>query len=150
MPFAEWSDEFSIGVEEIDREHKQLFALLNALHDTVDAGCAHEKIKMALDDLRRYGTYHFSHEEELFLSTDYPNAERHRGQHRALAITVNEICEDFELGGSAALPRQVLDFLKNWLLDHFMGPDRTFGRHFNSCRTPPGHQAPSAAEGARW
>ncbi len=149
MPFVEWSDEFSTGIEEIDGEHKRLLELLNALHDAVEAGCTHERIDKALDALKLYGIYHFAREEELFLSTDYPDAERHRGQHRALAITVNEICEDFRLGGSDALPRQVLDFLKNWLLDHFMGADRSFGVHLNACKAEGRRQASSAAEAAR-
>ncbi len=142
MPFAEWSDEFSVGVEEIDREHKRLLGLLNDLHDAVEAGGAREVLGKVMDELLLYVAYHFAHEEELFLRTNYPGFERHQGQHRALTITVKEIHEDFQLSDSEALPRQVLLFLKNWLYEHIMGADRAFGVYYNACLAQPGPQAP--------
>lgn len=132
MPFSEWSDEFSVGVEEIDREHKRLLAVLNNLHDAVQAGGAREVLGKVMDELLLYVAYHFAHEEELFLRTGYPGFERHRLQHRALTITVKEIYEDFQLSDSEALPGQVLLFLKHWLYDHIMGSDRAFGMYFNA------------------
>lgn len=146
MPFAEWSDEFSVGVEEIDREHKRLLALVNDLHDAVQAGSAHEVLGKVMEELLFYVGYHFAHEEELFLRTNYPDFERHRLQHRALTITVKEIYEDFQLSDSEALPRQVLQFLKNWLYEHIMGPDQAFGVYYNACLARPGPQAPLVEE----
>jgi hemerythrin len=146
MPFAEWSDEFSVGVEEIDREHKRLLALLNDLHDAVQAGSAHEVLGKVMDELLLYVSYHFAHEEELFLRTNYPGFERHRLQHRALTITVKEIYEDFQQSDSEALPSQVLQFLKNWLCEHIMGSDRAFGVYYNACLVQPGPQAPPVEE----
>jgi hemerythrin len=143
MPFSEWSDEFSVGVDEIDREHKRLLGVLNDLHDAVQAGEAREVLGKVMDELLLYVAYHFAHEEELFLRTDYPGFERHRLQHRALTITVKEIYEDFQLSDSEALPRQVLLFLKNWLYDHIMGSDRAFGVYYNACLAQPGPEAPS-------
>jgi hemerythrin len=134
MPFSEWSDEFSVGVDEIDREHKRLLGVLNDLHDAVQAGEAREVLGKVMDELLLYVAYHFAHEEELFLRTDYPGFERHRLQHRALTITVKEIYEDFQLSDSEALPRQVLLFLKHWLYDHIMGSDRAFGVYYNACQ----------------
>jgi hemerythrin len=142
MPFAEWSDEFSVGVEEIDREHKRLLGVLNDLHNAVQAGEAREVLGRVMDELLLYVAYHFAHEEELFLRTDYPGFERHRLQHRALTITVKEIYEDFQLSDAEALPSQVLLFLKHWLYDHIMGPDRDFGRYYNAC---PARLRPQAA-----
>jgi hemerythrin-like metal-binding protein len=127
MPFAEWTAEFSVGVDEIDSDHKRLLALLNELHDAVKAGAGSEVLGKVLDGLMLYVGYHFAHEEELFLRTDYPGSARHLRQHQALTITVKEIQEDFQLDNSDALPTQVLEFLKNWLYEHILGSDRAFG-----------------------
>jgi hemerythrin-like metal-binding protein len=132
MPFAEWTAEFSVGVDEIDRDHRRLLDLLNELHDAVKAGDGHEVLGKVLDGLTLYVGYHFAHEEELFLRTDYPGAEGHLRQHRALTITVKEIQDDFELDNSDTLPAQVLEFLKNWLCDHILGADRAFGIYLKS------------------
>ena len=101
MPFAEWTDEFSVGIEEIDGEHKQLLALLNELNDAVEAGERREALGKVLDGLIHYVVFHFTHEEALFLRTNYPGYERHRRQHQALTITVKEIRRTFGRAGPA-------------------------------------------------
>ncbi len=146
MPFAEWSKEFSVGVEEIDGDHRRLLELLNQLHDAASSGDGSEVLGRVLDGLMLYVGYHFAHEEALFLRTNYPGYERHRRQHQALTITVKEIRDDFQLGGSDALPRQVLEFLKNWLYEHIMGSDRAFGVYFNAHQAALESQAGQAAE----
>ena len=133
-----------MGVEEIDREHKRLLGLLNELHDAVHAGDAREVLGKVLDELMLYVGYHFAHEEELFLRTNYPGNERHRRQHRALTITVKEVREDFQLSGSEGLPVQVLEFLKTWLFEHIMGSDRAFGMYYNAWEAGAGAATPEA------
>jgi hemerythrin-like metal-binding protein len=132
---VEWSDEFSVGVEEIDNEHKTLLKLLNGLHRAVEAGGGQEALGKVLEGLIRYVSYHFSHEEEMFVRTKYPGYIRHRQQHQALTTTVAEIYTEFQSGADATLPKQVLEFLKNWLYDHILESDRAFGNYFNRKRT---------------
>ena len=134
MPFVEWTDEFSVGVPEIDRDHQTLLALLNDLHDAVEAGVGHEALSKVLDGLALYVSYHFAHEEGLFLRAKYPGYERHRKQHLALTGTVKEIYSEFQAGGSETLPQQVLEFLKNWLYEHILGADRAFGVYLTGHR----------------
>jgi hemerythrin len=147
MPFAKWTDEFSVGVDEIDGDHKQLLALLNDLHDAVEAGAAWDVLNKVLDGLMLYVNYHFAHEEGLFVRTDYPGYERHRRQHQALTITVQEIYQDFQDSNSETLPDQVLEFLKNWLYEHILGSDRAFGVYYNSWLARQSHEEsrPAAA-----
>jgi hemerythrin len=134
MAFVEWSPEFSVGVEEIDDDHKKLLELLNHLEDAVTTGRGRDILSMVLDELVLYVGYHFAHEEELFERTSYPGYERHRLQHRALTTTVREIYEDFKLDTSETMPQQILVFLKNWLYDHILGSDRAFGLYLSTNR----------------
>ena len=148
MPFAEWSKEFSVGVAEIDDDHRRLLELLNELHDAVERGDGQDVLGKVLDGLTLYVSYHFAHEEALFLRTNYPGSERHRRQHRALTITVREIHDDFQSGASDVLPQQVLEFLKNWLYEHILGSDRAFGVYYNAHPAALESQAGPAAGGA--
>ncbi len=132
MPFAEWKPEFSVGVEEIDRDHERIFALLNELQAAVDAGTGQEVLGKSLDGLTHYVNYHFAHEEALFLRTNYPDRKAHERKHQALTATVKEIREDFQTDFSEALPRQVLEFLKNWICEDILGADRDFGLYFKA------------------
>ncbi len=38
MAFFEWTHAFSVGVEEIDQQHKRLMGLVNRLHDAIACG----------------------------------------------------------------------------------------------------------------
>ncbi len=148
MPFAEWTKEFSVGVEEIDDDHKRLLALVNDLHDAVEAGAAWNVLDNVLDGLTLYVTYHFAHEETLFTRTDYPGYERHRRQHQALTITVHEIQQDFQDHALETLPHQVLEFLKNWLYEHILGSDRAFAVYYKSWLARQRPEASPAGAGA--
>ena len=148
MPFAEWSDEFSVGVEEIDRDHKRLLGLLNDLQKAVEAGERREVLGKLLDELIHYTNYHFAHEEALFLRTNYPGYRAHERKHQALTDTAHAIREDFQLSASMALPRQVLEFVKYWLCEDILGADRDFGAYFNAHQDSLEAQARPAGEQA--
>lgn len=136
MPFVEWTDDFSVGVAEIDHDHKRLLGLLNDLNDAVEAGVGHHVLGAVMEGLILYVSYHFEHEEGLFLRANYPGYEKHRHQHLALTGTVKEIYEDFQTGSSDTLPVQVLEFLKSWLYTHILESDRAFGVYLYANRVP--------------
>ncbi len=132
MPFAEWGDNHSIGIDELDNDHKRLLALLNELKEASETGDAREALGRALAGLKIYMSFHFRHEEMLFLQTKYPEFEAHRREHQAFATAVEEIHRDFRTRASEALPQQVLEFLRNWLYEHSLGADRAFADYLNA------------------
>ncbi len=132
MPYAEWGDEFSVGIEELDADHKKLLALLNDLKKAMDAGDAHDALGRVLAGLKLYMSFHFAHEEELFRQLEYPDYEAHCREHQAFADAVEELHRDFRVRASDALPRQAFDFLKNWLYEHSLGADRAFASYLKA------------------
>jgi hemerythrin-like metal-binding protein len=132
MPFVEWTDEFSVGVPEIDRDHQTLLSLLNKLHDAEQAGMGQETLGKVVGGLMFYVSYHCTHEEELFLRAKYPRYEEHRQQHEVLRSAVKEIYADFHAGAVEKLPQVALEFLKSWLYEHVMGADRDFAGYLNA------------------
>ncbi len=141
MPITKWTDEFSIGVDEIDRDHKRLLELLNDLHDAVEAGASRAILGNALDGVMLYVNYHFAHEEGLLLRMSYPGYEKHRQQHQSLMVTVKEVHESFQSQASDALPRQVPEFLTNWLFEHVLRADRAFSLYIEENSGAPVQQA---------
>jgi len=134
MRFVEWSEEFSVGIEAIDRDHRRLLELLNELHEAVETGGGREVLGKVLDGLILYVSYHFAHEEGLFLRTKYPGYAKHRQAHLALRNTVTEIHAEFQSGSREVLPQQVLEFLKTWLFQHIMVADRAFSEYLAANR----------------
>ncbi len=134
MAFMDWTDECSVGIPDIDADHQQLLTLLNDLYEAPDAGAGDEVLGKALDAMLLYVSYHFAHEEGLFLRTKYPGYERHRQAHLALRNAMTEIHAEFQSGSREALPQQVLEFLKTWLYQHIMVADRAFAEYLAANR----------------
>ena len=132
MPLLEWNDKMSVGVREIDAEHKNLVSMLNNLYDGMQSGKAQEALAKVLDELISYTASHFAHEERLFAQTGYPAADGHIAEHRALTKQALEVQSKYKAGATAALSMEVLNFLRNWLVNHIQGSDRKYGPHLNA------------------
>lgn len=126
MPLIEWDEGMCLGVPEIDEEHKKLVELLNKLVDVNAAGERPDVLGRIVDQLVAYTAYHFLHEEKLFLGTDYPDADFHVAEHRALTVRVLDIQRKIRLGGVDGLSEELLVFLKEWLIHHTQGVDRGY------------------------
>ena len=125
----EWSDKFSVGIGQIDNEHKRLLVLLNELNNVVEGSAGLGVLGGVLDGLVDYTHYHFAHEEDLFQRSSYPAYEQHRQQHVDFVAKVTAVYGDFKSGSSAVQPALVLEFLKSWLYQHILGSDRAFGAY---------------------
>jgi hemerythrin len=126
MPFIVWNDRLSVGIVEIDRDHKQLVRLLNALYDAIHDGRSREELGGILARLTDYAGYHFEREEVLFLDTEYPDKNFHIEEHTRTAAWISDLRSRFA-GGSARGPSlEAVNYLKDWLFDHILGTDKEF------------------------
>lgn len=132
MPFMEWTSDYTVGVTDIDEEHKKLIALINELHDAVEAGSGHNILVKILEGLILYVSYHFSHEEGLYIRAGFPDYEQHKKEHERLTARVMDLQSKFNTAPDDNLAHEVLDFLKNWLYHHILISDRQFGVYINT------------------
>ncbi|MCE1188838.1 MAG: bacteriohemerythrin [Ignavibacteria bacterium] len=131
MPFITWDSGLSVGVEEIDRQHKKLFDLVNDLYDAMREGKGNEIVGTVLRELHVYTVTHFQFEEKLFRQTGYPGSVNHKMEHDALIQRVDELQSKFD-SGKVALHLEVLNLLKDWLNQHIRNSDRAYSVHLNS------------------
>ncbi len=127
MSFMEWSDSMSVGVAELDADHKLLVSLINQLHDSV--GDVEEKATLGsvLNTLIDYTIYHFSREEKIMEVCNYPGLEKHIDMHRALTGRVSDIRDRFRNSHDGdVVGDDVLDFLKEWLNTHILKQDMEY------------------------
>ena len=73
MSIVKWSNSLLIGNEMIDNEHKMLVDLVNNLHTAILEDKADEVINSVLSSLHGYTKDHFSDEEKLMTSINYPD-----------------------------------------------------------------------------
>ena len=126
MALFEWNDTMTIGIEDIDKDHKLLVELLNLLYDAVENGQGKETTGSVLNSLSDYTEYHFAREEIMLKACNYPDLERHIKAHESLKARVMEVRKDYEQGDSADIDLYVLEFLKDWLQAHIIGRDKLY------------------------
>ncbi|GAA5137326.1 bacteriohemerythrin [Thalassotalea piscium] len=127
----EWKDEYSVGIEVIDNDHKKLLNLLNQMNTAYDYAMSESYEKAALNDLVDYTKYHFDREEQMMAEHDYPDLEAHKLQHKNMIAQVNHYVERYDKEGHECLD-EISDFLTQWLINHINGTDKAYSKHLHS------------------
>ena len=125
----EWQDALSVGVAEIDEQHKLLFGKFNALlHAWVEGKGAHE-VNQLFKFLDAYLITHFADEEHLMQGIGFPEAQQHRQVHQTFIRQVGSFKERLRVEGpSADLVTAVNMAMTKWLIKHISSMDRNIGR----------------------
>lgn len=125
-----WSDNLSVGIREIDEQHKKLVGMVNELHAAITEHRGSAECRRILDQLAEYTRVHFAVEESLMSILDYPGYESHRQEHEKLVGQVVELQQRLD-AGKAAISFELLHFLKAWLTKHILGSDKDYGSYFH-------------------
>ncbi len=123
--FVEWKDEYSVGIDSIDQQHKKLLSLINQLQTAVDYSTGKEFEREALDELVDYTKTHFTYEEGLMEDNDYPDFVPHKAQHEEMIKKVGEVLAEYEQKPDTAM-KNAADYLKAWLINHINGTDKQY------------------------
>jgi len=126
MKKIQWSEDFVIGVPEIDNQHKALVEKLNNLVDTYNDNP--EKIRDALDFLIDYALLHFETEESFMEQYNYPGLEEQIEEHRKFTKTVNKFVDDFlMMGATPEIAKRIEEELIEWIKHHILNVDKKIG-----------------------
>ena len=123
--FLAWKDEYSVGIDSIDQQHKKLINLINQLQTAVKYSTGEEFEREALDELVDYTKTHFSYEENMMEQNGYPDFEPHKAQHVKMIKKVEEVLAEYEKDSDTAM-ENALSFLKEWLINHINGTDKEY------------------------
>ena len=126
--FVEWKDDYSVGIDSIDQQHKKLLNLINQLQTAVDYSTGDEFEREALDELVDYTKTHFTYEEGLMRDNDYPDYEPHKAQHEKMFKKVGEVLAEYEQDQDTAMANAA-EYLKDWLINHINGTDKEYSSY---------------------
>ena len=125
-PF-DFTEEYMIGVELIDREHKALFDIIrraDSLVRTMAEEDNYDEIKKILGELKSYTITHFADEEEYMLSIHYEGYEVQKRAHEAFITRLDEISmEDIDEDPQKYM-ESLIEFLLGWLINHILQADK--------------------------
>ncbi len=138
MARIDWEDILSVGVTELDEQHKELLRIYNTLHESLMNDTAEETFKTKLNTLRDLGNYiayHFSTEEALLERIGYPERKAHQLYHQEFTDKIQSFQADLELQ-KIVLSTSLIKVLRNWITEHITGEDRKYADFYKT--TPSG------------
>jgi hemerythrin-like metal-binding protein len=125
MAFFEWDDSYSVGVDSLDAQHKELIKLINRL-DQIEAHGGN--LTGVLNRLDWYVRHHFSFEESLMEGAGYPHLKAHIAKHREFEkwLRSSRIAVPAGSGEARDLGKIINDYLKAWLRKHILVVDMDY------------------------
>ena len=132
----EWRDSLTIGVADIDAQHKQLLSHFDQLLKACETGKGVEELKKLLGFLDGYVIKHFNEEESLQRLRNYPGYEAHKKEHAAFIARLKVLKQEINTEGVAL--HHVIEtnhLLLKWLLHHISTVDVQLGTFLKTLAT---------------
>ncbi len=124
-----WKDDYSLGIEAIDAQHKELFVIANkvlALNPeslrNKDYEPDREMLKGVLHHLYDYVKRHFHDEEEYMRQIGYPELPHHIQTHEHIINEMNVLLK--QSPNLRKLEIDLVHFLNQWIVTHIMDEDK--------------------------
>jgi hemerythrin len=125
----EWNESYSVGARTMDREHQQLFLIMNMLIESVHSGETALECSKIIRKLYDYSLEHFKHEEYLLELKNYPQLEEQKEQHAIFLEAVFQLDQKVQ-AGTGNIREDLLRFLKVWWEDHSQKVDKNYAHLF--------------------
>ena len=129
-----WKDEYSVGVQLMDEQHKIFFQMANRVFDCLESKVInHDALINVINDLENYALYHLGMEEEYFNQFHYEEAANHIAVHNQYRETMKKLFNDARQENIDAkqTAQKAALYAGNWLSQHILGMDKGYKRVFN-------------------
>ncbi len=123
-----WSKILSVGIDEIDEDHRKLVSLFNMLNHAVTDRESPDYLAAILDELINCTAWHFSHEERLMLKYRYDGIDEHKAEHQDLINTAKELQQQI-LQADKPVAEENIVTLERWLTEHIFTTDMRLGSY---------------------
>ncbi len=119
-----WRDEYRVGVEHYDAQHRTLFNLANALVNAVVNGAAKGEVLSLLRTLYEESAGHFKDEEEYLQTRKSSYVDRHMREHAFLLGNLESHIAAYERDETP--PYALISFVcADLIVRHILGEDKT-------------------------
>ena len=118
QPYFPLEPKYLVGIDVLDRQHKEIVDLVNKLYGSVVAKKSVDLNLELLTRLVKVAKTHFATEEQVLRARSCPDYLRHKAAHEGLARGLSEL-----RGQIARRKRELtieyVELMKLWLIDHF-------------------------------
>ncbi len=128
MTLLEWRDDFNIGIDEVDHEHRELIGLINSLHAELGGERSGTRVEACLGEILTAVSAHFALEEKIMRARHYDAFTDHKADHERLLDDLRDIM-DGQAGGTALEDNVFSARLAEWFSAHFRTQDARLHRY---------------------
>jgi len=118
MSLLQWKPEYSVGIESMDAEHREMIDLINGVYAKLGESPDAQDIEGCLDDIFNTISLHFALEERLMRDNSYAEYEDHKENHEDLLDEIRDLMDEF-VADSETGARLLEKRLSDWFANHF-------------------------------
>ena len=124
-----WSPTLSIGVAQIDAQHKTLVEQADKLFEASKNNQGKERVGELLNFLEDYTKKHFADEEKYMLIIGYPGYNEQKTAHTEFVRQLAKLRADYSAsGGNLLVILNANQLVVQWLTQHISSMDRKIGQ----------------------
>lgn len=123
-----WSDEFSLGMPEVDAQHKALIDLINRVWISLVKKANHEQTLKIVEELEKYTLTHFTVEEIFMREIAYSQFDEHKKEHEKFVARIAQ--EKMKIVAGHPVTLDMLHFLRDWLINHILVSDKRYAEEY--------------------
>lgn len=132
MALFDWNDEYSVGVYQMDNDHKKLFSIVNKLHEAMKDGIAEAAVAGIIKELLDYTRFHFEEEEKLMEGINYPGLSAQKSAHKMLISKIEEFKQEAANGMAIFVASKLVNTAVDWLKNHILVLDKRYQEEMTS------------------
>lgn len=124
-----WTEKYSVGVAEIDKQHQHFFEIANDVMEIAEKkDVPLGELLFKVTNLSNYAVYHLLTEENIFARYNYPDAAEHIAAHNAYRGKMKQFISEVEREGAdtKALAIKIAEFAGDWLMNHILVMDQKY------------------------
>ena len=122
----QWSADYEVGDQELDREHRALFDAISILEHSLGNVGSVSELQLLLGRLSNYMRVHFGIEEDSMREALYPDIEHHMAQHRGLLARLDDWRSQ---PITAERSKEIAAYVSQWGIGHIQESDHKLGRY---------------------
>lgn len=132
-----WSDFLSVGIPEIDDEHRVFVARVNDVNRAIVGLEDKATVERLMDLMLIEAISHFRNEVQLLKARQYPHAANHAKKHDQLSDQLKRLIEEFRKDDVNFVWAMKGLHMKQLLVSHLLQEDMTFKEYFAQRRPKP-------------
>ncbi|MCL2656076.1 MAG: bacteriohemerythrin [Betaproteobacteria bacterium] len=140
MAHVVWSNDLSVGLDVIDKQHMRIVDYINELDEAVVSKRADrvERIMAIVDAAIDYTESHFGFEEVMLEEVGYPFIKAHKKVHELFVRRIVGYRDRLLAGEDIGI--ELRDTLGRWLINHIKNEDSDYSKWCKSSNVslPPG------------